>query len=281
MICIAGEALADLAAGMSRARATAWLRHTLLGHLLAIGPRGPAGSSPEIWSAVWSRAPTMPATRRGRGAMAAASALPAVGSLIALRSSIHGWRWRSWPGWLLLAGLLRGFVREAADVTGRYLRAQGDIAARLLDALAGARTVAAAGTEEREAGRVLTPLPDLRAHGFAMWRTQTRMTVKGAVVMPLLEVAVLATAGLLLMAGPHHPGGAAGRRALRGPRVRSRRRGAVRQPRRAGGRRLGARSRCSTGHRCRTGRRRCRLVAAGWSLGVRTVGGVPVLRASI
>ncbi|MGH3390297.1 MAG: ABC transporter ATP-binding protein, partial [Actinomadura sp.] len=38
--CIVGEALGDLAAGMSRARATAWLRHTLLGHLLATGPRG-------------------------------------------------------------------------------------------------------------------------------------------------------------------------------------------------------------------------------------------------
>lgn len=36
-VCVAGDALGELAAGMSRARATAWLRHALVGHVLAAG----------------------------------------------------------------------------------------------------------------------------------------------------------------------------------------------------------------------------------------------------
>ncbi|MBC6458464.1 ABC transporter ATP-binding protein [Actinomadura sp. HBU206391] len=201
VICIAGEALGDLAAGMSRARATAWLRHTLLAHVLAVGPRGARRfESGDLVGRVVAGADDA-GNAASAAAMAAASALPAVGSLIAL-ALIDPWLAVVFlAGMTVLAGMLRGFVREASDVTARYQAAQGAIAARLLDALAGARTVAAAGTEERETRRVLGPLADLRAHGFAMWRTQTRMTVRGAVVMPLVEVTVLATAGLMLFWG--------------------------------------------------------------------------------
>ncbi|GAA2093508.1 ATP-binding cassette domain-containing protein [Actinomadura alba] len=197
-VCIAGEALGDLAAGMSRARATAWLRHTLLGHVLALGPRGARRfESGDLVGRVVAGADDA-GNAASAAAMAAASALPAVGSLIALALIDPLLAAAFLTGMAVLAVMLRGFVREASDVTARYQRAQGDIAARLLDALAGARTVAAAGTQRRETQRVLGPLADLRAHGFAMWRTQTRMTVQGALVMPLIEVAVLATAGLML-----------------------------------------------------------------------------------
>ena len=44
-------------------------------------------------------------------------------------------------------------------------RSRSDIAARLVEALAGARTIAAAGTEDRERARILAPLPELAAQG--------------------------------------------------------------------------------------------------------------------
>ncbi|HEY7486675.1 MAG TPA: ABC transporter ATP-binding protein [Streptosporangiaceae bacterium] len=197
-VCIAGEALGDLAAGMSRARATAWLRHALLDRLLAIGPRATRRFEPgDLVSRVVANADDV-GNAAAAAAMAAAAALPAVGSLVAL-ALIDPWLAAAFlAGLVLLATALRGFVREASDVTGRYQRVQGTIAARLLDALGGARTVAAAGTAGREVERVLGPLAELREHGFAMWRTQTRMTVRGELIVPLLEVVVLAVAGLLL-----------------------------------------------------------------------------------
>ena len=83
---------------------------------------------------------------------------------------------------------------------------QGTIARRLVDALAGARTIAAAGTAEREAQRVLAPLPELHRQGVAMWRAQMRITAQDAMLVALLEIAVLAVAGVLLARGRISPG---------------------------------------------------------------------------
>ena len=43
--------------------------------------------------------------------------------------------------------LVRRFARASSDAVARYQDAQGRIAARLLEALGGVRTIAAAGTE--------------------------------------------------------------------------------------------------------------------------------------
>jgi ATP-binding cassette, subfamily B, bacterial len=97
-------------------------------------------------------------------------------------------------------------MRDASVLAERYLQAQARIAGRLVDALAGARTITAAGTIDRERKRVLTPLPALHSHGIGMWRVQTRIAAREALLVPLLEVAVLAVAGWELAKGRISPG---------------------------------------------------------------------------
>jgi ATP-binding cassette subfamily B protein len=129
------------------------------------------------------------------------SLIPAVGSVIALLLIDF------WLALTLIAGLtliivvLRVFLRETTVLAGGYQQAQGDIAARLTDALGGARTIGAAGTANQETQRVLAPLPRVRTYGIALWRANARAGVQAGVVGPLLEVAVLAVGGLQLAAG--------------------------------------------------------------------------------
>ncbi|MYS21127.1 ATP-binding cassette, subfamily B, partial [Streptomyces sp. DvalAA-14] len=101
----------------------------------------------------------------------------------------------------LLALLVRRFARASSDSIARYQDAQGRIAARLMEALGGARTIAAAGTEEHENARVLRPLAELSAQGHRMWRVQGRATAQAAVLVPLLQIIVLAVGGVRLAQG--------------------------------------------------------------------------------
>ncbi|WP_267913129.1 ABC transporter ATP-binding protein, partial [Streptomyces sp. N35] len=110
-------------------------------------------------------------------------------------------------GMPLLALLLRLFVRASGDSSERYLAAQGLIAGRLVEAVRGARTVAAADTRDREAARILAPLPELRRQGLRMWRVQGRSTAQAATLLPLLQLSVLAVAGLRVAAGELSVGG--------------------------------------------------------------------------
>jgi ATP-binding cassette subfamily B protein len=115
-----------------------------------------------------------------------------------------------------LALLVHRFARASSDSVARYQDAQGRIAARLVEAIGGARTIAAARTEEREAARVLRPLAELSAQGHRMWRVQGRATAQAAVLVPLLQILVLAVGGLRLAQGALTVGGllAASRYAL-------------------------------------------------------------------
>jgi ATP-binding cassette subfamily B protein len=132
--------------------------------------------------------------------------LPAVGGTVAL-ALIDPWLCLTFlAGMPIFIFLLRAFAREASDQASRYLDTQGTIASRLVDALSGARTIAAAATQDREAERILRPLPELHRHGIGMWRAQTRIAAQDAVLISLLEIAVLAVAGALLAAGRITPG---------------------------------------------------------------------------
>jgi ATP-binding cassette, subfamily B, bacterial RamA/AmfB len=93
--------------------------------------------------------------------------------------------------------ILRSFVRDTSDVSAQYQRAQGAIAARLLDALTGARTVAA-GTANWELARILVPLTALRQAGDACWRIQARVGAQSLVIVPVIQAIVLAVAGIQL-----------------------------------------------------------------------------------
>jgi ATP-binding cassette subfamily B protein len=97
-------------------------------------------------------------------------------------------------------------MRRTAAVVTAYLSVQGRIAARLSESLTGIRTIAAAGTASREERRVLTELPALHEEGMRSWRILSGSAAQGAVVGPLVLVAVLATGGLGLSAGRLTPG---------------------------------------------------------------------------
>ena len=130
--------------------------------------------------------------------LAATVVIPPLGSVVAL-GLIDPWLVAAFAvGFPALAVILRTLVRDSSAISAGYGRAQGAIAARLLDALAGARTIAAAGTQARERERVLRPLPLLREHGYASWRVQGRAAAQAMTIAPALQIIVVAVAGVEL-----------------------------------------------------------------------------------
>ncbi|WP_405085661.1 ABC transporter ATP-binding protein [Microbispora sp. NBC_01389] len=200
-LVVACDALGVLAAGVSGARAARWLRTRVVTHTLSAGTGLTRHLAP---GEIVTRA-GVNVEEAGRTPEAVVTAatlvIPSAGSVVAL-ALIDPWLAVTLvAGLLLIVAVLRAFVRKTTAASGGYQEAQGQIAGMLVGALAGARTISAAGTEDREAARVLAPLPRLRAHGLALWRLQARAGVQAAVVVPLLEIAVLAVGGLRLSAG--------------------------------------------------------------------------------
>ncbi len=197
-VIIFSGASAQLASGMANAGSTAWLRRKLAGHILGCGPallrRFATGDTVSRMVGATSDAGCAPA-----GAVVAITAVvPPAGSMLAL-GLIDPWLVAVFTAGLpVLAWTLRSFVRDVSDVSAEYQRAQGAIAARLVDALGGARTVAAAGTSGWELARILVPLTSLRQAGDAFWRIQARVAAQSLVIVPLLQVIVLAAAGVEL-----------------------------------------------------------------------------------
>ncbi|MFZ3557292.1 ABC transporter ATP-binding protein [Streptomyces sp. BH055] len=191
----------DVLTGTTNARTTAWLRHRLLGHTLAAGPR------------VAGRLPTGDLVARLVGGAGQAGPGPAiVATLFATLVTPAGAALAlglidPWLALALLTGapalalLLRSFARASSGCVASYLRAQADIAARLTEAIGGARTIAAAHTADREAARILEPLPELAHQGRRMWRVQGRASAGAVALAPLLQIAVVALAGLFLLHG--------------------------------------------------------------------------------
>jgi ATP-binding cassette, subfamily B, bacterial len=182
------------------------LRHRLVAHVLAIGPRG-AGrfGVGDLVGRISGNAAD--AARAGPAVVTAVAAVaPPLGGLVLL-AVIDPWVAVAFLAGLVLAGLvLRAFTRGTADAVGSYLAVQGRIAARLSESLVGARTIAAAGTLGREERRVLDPLPDLRREGERAWRVLARAGAQAAVVGPVVLVAVLAVGGCAVAAGRISPG---------------------------------------------------------------------------
>ncbi|WP_432176128.1 ABC transporter ATP-binding protein [Streptomyces sp. Tue6028] len=183
----------------TNARGTAWLRKLLTGHVLAVGPRaaGRFGPGDLVARLVGNaaHAGTAPATA---AALLAALAAP-LGAVVAL------WLVDPLLAAVFLAGapvltlLLRAFARDSSRCVARYQEAQGRIAAGLAEALGGFRTIAAGGTAGRETARVLRPLPELAREGSRMWQVQGRAAAQAVAVAPLLQIGVLAVAGVLLV----------------------------------------------------------------------------------
>ncbi|MGE5137384.1 MAG: ATP-binding cassette domain-containing protein [Gemmatimonadota bacterium] len=205
-VAVGCDALSQLGTGATAAGATAWLRHSLLRHILVAGPRitrsYPAG---DVVSRVIGGAADAGGAPAG-AALTVAALIPAAGGVAALLLIDRWLGVALCLGLPLLAVMLRQFVRDTSEVVTRYQEAQGAIAGRLLEALAGARTIAAAGTAAGEAARVLAPLPDLRRHGDQTWRIQGRVSAQGTLLVPLLQVLVLTVGGLELARHRISPG---------------------------------------------------------------------------
>ncbi|MGW0310553.1 ABC transporter ATP-binding protein [Streptomyces flavidovirens] len=198
---VACDAADDYIGAVANARSIAWLRRTLLRQVLALGTRAARrfGAGDLVSRLVGNTARTG-STPSGL-VWALTELVPPVGGVVAL-ALIDPWLCLTFVAGLPLVVLLvRAFVRDVADLNEQYFATQGRIAGRLVGALAGIRTIAVAGTVGREVGRVLAPLPELHRNGLGMWRAYARASARSALVVPLMQVAVLAVAGLELSRG--------------------------------------------------------------------------------
>lgn len=197
-VIVADRAVVTLATGRNNATATAWLRRHLADHLVGCGPRllQRLSAGDTVSRIVGGTADAGAAP--GSAVMAVTAIVPPVGSVIAL-GLIDPWLMAAFVVGFPAVGLvLRAFVRDTSDVNAEYQQAQGAIADRLLDALTGARSIAAADTYDQEIRRILAPLAALRDRGYAAWRVQARTVARSQVIAPILQVVVLAVAGVQL-----------------------------------------------------------------------------------
>ncbi|MYW05149.1 ABC transporter ATP-binding protein [Streptomyces sp. SID3343] len=196
------DALEAWAGGVTSARTAAWLRRRQADHLLSLAPHRAAdrfspGDLVTRLTGNAAEASTAPATV----AAAIASFFVPIGGLVALGLIDVRLLAVFLAGVPLLVWLLSAFARGSSDSVSRYQEVQADIASRLVEALGGARTVAAAGTTERELRRVLAPLPELGAQGRRMWHVYGRAMAGSTILVPLSTTAVLAVGGIRVVGG--------------------------------------------------------------------------------
>jgi ATP-binding cassette subfamily B protein len=195
------EALSQLVSGTGAAAALGRLRREVVDHVLAVGPgltqRIPEGDLVARLVGGSATAAQVVLTAAG----IAAALIPPVGGVVAL-ALIDPWLAVTFAvGMLTASRAVRTYLRDARVATVGYQRAQGDIAARLVEALGGARSIAAARTTDQEVERVLQPVPRLRRHGAEIWQTMARFAFQGEPVVLLTQVAVIAVAGIGLSTG--------------------------------------------------------------------------------
>jgi ATP-binding cassette, subfamily B, bacterial len=205
-LAIVGDLIDAYAGAACVASSTAWLRNRLVRHLLAAGPDNTRRfDTGDLVSRISGNAAE--AAQAGLSiVLVVAAVLPPIGSLVLL-AVIDPWLAGAFlAGIALVAVVLRAFTLRTTKVMSGYQRAQGRLAANLAESLSGARTIAAAGTVEREERRILAPLRELHDHGTRTWQALARSSAEAAVVGPLVLVAVLAAGGLALLADRITPG---------------------------------------------------------------------------
>ncbi|MFI6208268.1 ATP-binding cassette domain-containing protein [Streptomyces sp. NPDC051041] len=206
LLATLADMLAVAAGPAATAAVTAELRRLLIRHVLAVGPQAERSFA----------AGDLNSRLVGATARTAAAAPALVGAATAAATSLGGvaalWLidWRLAAAFVLAAApalaVMRTFVARSSELSLAYQRHVGSLAARLSDALHGIRTIRAAGTGDREIERVLAPLPALAASGRALWHAQSGAVWRMGLLLPLVEVAVLATAGHGVAAGRVTPG---------------------------------------------------------------------------
>ncbi|WP_134734227.1 ABC transporter ATP-binding protein [Amycolatopsis nivea] len=196
---IAADAVIVVLPARLTSNASAWLRRRVTDRVLALGTGSPFAPGDAV-----SRVSGDCAAAGGIAAVVvqlAATGLMSSGAIVLL--ALLDWRLAlvflgSLPFALLLA---RSHLRGTAKDVLAYQRVSGELSARLLDAVAGLRTIAASGTADAEAARVLRPLPRLNLAGQGMWRTQARMVWRAGLLLPTVEIVTLAAAGFVVLDG--------------------------------------------------------------------------------
>jgi ATP-binding cassette, subfamily B, bacterial len=206
LVLVVCGALAELAAASGKAAAARGLRHRLLDHVLAVGlPGRDRFAAGDVVS------------RLGSGATEAGGAGPAlISGGLSLVVSVGGVVGLALIDWRLVLTflvavpfgvmLVKVFVSRTSGLTTEYLAAYGVIAARLVEALGGIRTIRAAGTVRHETRRVLAPARDLQRLGGAIWRAYGAVSWQSSLLAPGVLLAVLSVAGYAAASGQLTPG---------------------------------------------------------------------------
>ncbi|MFC8393958.1 ABC transporter ATP-binding protein [Streptomyces sp. NPDC057238] len=195
------DSLTSLFTGRCNAGWTASVRSRAFDGLLRAVPERAGPFTPgDVGTRLTLNAADAGGAPAARAALAASVVTP-VGALVALAVV------DVWVAACVLAGLpalalvLRTFARDTGASVAAYQNTQSQIASRLLEALEGAATIAAAGTVARERARILAPLEELAALGRRMWALHGRALGRSGVLVPLLTLAATAVGGLRLASG--------------------------------------------------------------------------------
>ncbi|CAM5668036.1 ABC transporter ATP-binding protein [Streptomyces avidinii] len=198
---VALDATTARLSGKVDGRSTARLRRLGLARLLRTAPHHAALHAPGETAARLTASAVEAGKVPTAVAHAVAALLPPLGAVVALLL-IDLWTALAFlVGVPLLVLLLRTFARDTRTSVTRYQQVQLATAGRLVEALAGARTIAAAGTAHRERARILAQLPELGSEGRRMWQVFGGTSARSAALMPMLLYAVLAVGGVRLSAG--------------------------------------------------------------------------------
>jgi ATP-binding cassette subfamily B protein len=205
-LAVVVDVVSQLIATAATAETTGLLRREVVTQVLDVGPSiAEGGAEGDLVARLVANATTA-AKAVALVAGLATSLLPPVGAVVALAVIDLRLAATFVVGMAVASGAVRRYLRDSKAATAGYLAAQGKLAARLVDSLAGARTIAAARTTEREVDRVLAPLDEVRSHGAAVWHNIARLVVRGEPVVLLTQAAVVAVAGLGVAAGRLSPG---------------------------------------------------------------------------
>lgn len=200
-VATAADVLDGLIGSYYGSNVTARLRHRLVGDALRLGLPGqqrfPAG---DLVSRVTANAGS-PATFLPLLLSTGTTVLTAIGAVVALASIDLRLAAAFLLGVPLAVVLLRFFVAKASEPFVRYQEFLAGVMTRLLDAHRGVRTIRASGTFEREVGRILAPLPELHSTGRQVWQAQGRASWQLSLLVPMLQVLVLAVGGYALTEG--------------------------------------------------------------------------------
>ncbi|MDG9715988.1 ABC transporter ATP-binding protein [Streptomyces sp. DH24] len=195
------DSLTSLFTGRCTAGWTASIRSRALTGLLRSAPERARPFSPgDVGTRLTLNAADAGGAPAARAALAASLVTP-VGALTAL-AVVDLWVTACvLTGLPALALVLRTFARDSGASVAAYQHTQSQIASRLLEALDGTATIAAAGTVDRERARVLAPLAELAVLGRRMWALHGRALARSGVLVPLLTLAATAVGGLRLASG--------------------------------------------------------------------------------